>query len=191
MSMFHEGHRELQDRYKGRVVADRLEQHRKHLTFTEEDKALIESVPFFFLATTWGEAVDCSMKGGMPGFVRVTAPNQVAWPDYDGNRMYRSLGNIVKNPNVGLLFARFDGKTTRLRLTGVAEIDEDPAAIAGLPGAKRLVRVTATYIYYNCPRYVPNMEGFEPSVYAPRPDYTPPQPEWKSRDYIREVLKEE
>ncbi len=93
-SMYHDGHRILQDRYRGRKVADRIEQHRKHSTFSEDDKTLIESVPFFFLATAHGDAVDCSMKGGMPGFIRVTAPDEVAWPDYDGNRMLRSNGSI-------------------------------------------------------------------------------------------------
>jgi predicted pyridoxine 5'-phosphate oxidase superfamily flavin-nucleotide-binding protein len=188
--MYHEGMRALQDRYGGRKVADRLEQHRKHASFTEDDKAFIESAPFFFLATTWRDSVDCSMKGGLPGFVRVTAPNELSWPDYDGNRMYRSLGNILKNPKVGLLFVRFDAKSTRLRLSGLARIDESEAALAGLPGARRVVRVTAEIIYYNCPRNVPEMAYVEPSVYSPRSDYTPPEPEWKSRDYIRDVLED-
>ncbi len=190
MSMYHEGQRQLQDRYGGRAVADRLEEHRLHRIFTEEDRAFIESAPFFFLATAWQDNVDCSMKGGIPGFVRVTAPNEIAWPDYDGNRMYRSLGNILKNPAVGLLFLKFDAKSTRLRITGRAKIDESPKAIADLPGAKRLIRVTVENIFYNCPRYVPIMDLVETSIYAPRPDYTPPEPEWKSRDYIRDALKE-
>jgi predicted pyridoxine 5'-phosphate oxidase superfamily flavin-nucleotide-binding protein len=190
MSMYHDGQRQLQDRYGGRAVADRLEAHRLHRTFTDEDRALIETTPFFFLATAWQDSVDCSMKGGMPGFVRVTAPNEIAWPDYDGNRMYRSLGNLLKNPAVGLLFLKFDAKSTRLRITGQARIDESPEAMAELPGAKRLIRVTAENIFYNCPRYVPEMEFVEASIYAPRPDYTPPEPEWKSRDYIRDVLNE-
>jgi predicted pyridoxine 5'-phosphate oxidase superfamily flavin-nucleotide-binding protein len=130
------------------------------------------------------------MKGGVPGFVRVTAPNELAWPDYDGNRVYRSLGNIVKSPAVGLLFVKFDAKSTRLRISGRAILDERPEAIADIPGAKRLIRVTAEHIFYNCPRYVPHMELVEQSVYAPRRGYTPPEPEWKSRDYIRDVLNE-
>jgi hypothetical protein len=191
MSMFHEGHRELQDRYGGRPVADKIEANRKHFVFTDEDKALIESVPFLFLATTHGDAVDCSMKGGMPGFCRVTAPDEIAWPDYDGNRMYRSLGNIHMNAKVGILFVKFDAVTTRIRLTGEARIDEDPASIADLPGAKRLVRVKVDYIYYNCPRNVPKMTYEEPSIYSPREDYTPPEPDWKSRDYIKPLLDAE
>ena len=82
--MYHTGQRELQDRYGGRAVADRLEAHRLHRTFTDEDRAFIETVPFFFLATAWQDSVDCSMKGGMPGFVRVTAPDEIAWPTMMG-----------------------------------------------------------------------------------------------------------
>ena len=188
MSMYHEGQRELQDRYRGRAVADRLEQHRMHRTFTDTDRNFIETSRFFFLASAWGDSVDCSMKGGIPGFIRVTSPNEIAWPDYDGNRMYRSLGNIMRNQAVGLLFVKFDAKSTRLRVTGKARLDESREAIADTPGAKRLIRVTAEYIFYNCPRYIPRMDFVEESIYSPRCDYTPPEPEWKSRDYIRDVL---
>ena len=86
---------------------------------------------------------------------------------------------------------KFDAMSTRLRITGKAYLDESREAIAELPGAKRLMRVTAEYIFYNCPRYIPKMEFVDESVYSPRHDYTPPEPEWKSRDYIREVLKDE
>ena len=188
MSMYHDGMRELQDRYGGRKVADRIEQRRRHTTFTDDDKAFIESAPFFFLATTWKDSVDCSIKGGIPGFVRVTASNELSWPDYDGNRMYRSLGNILRNANVGVLIVKFDAQSTRLRINGRARIIEDEEEYAHLPGATRLIRVTADHIYYNCPRSVPKMEFVEASIYSPRPGYTPPEPEWKSRDYLREVL---
>jgi uncharacterized protein len=188
MSMYHSGMRELQDKYGGRKVADVIEKHRKHYEFTDEDKALVESVPFFFLATSTDDCADCSMKGGAPGFIQVTGPSTIEWPDYDGNRMYRSLGNVLKNPNVGLLFVRFDGEHTRLRLSGRAEIIDDPASFQHLPGAQRLVRVAVDYIYYNCPRSVPKMTLDEQSIYLPKEGHTPPDPEWKSRPYIQEVL---
>jgi len=191
MGMYHDGQRELQDRYQGRAVADRLEKHRMHKEFTDADRALIESVHFFFLATAFVDDVDCSMKGGVPGFVRVTGPNEIAWPDYDGNRMYRSLGNILRSPAVGLLFIRFDRKPTRLRIRGRARIDETPEAIAGLPGARRLIRVTADFIFPNCPRYIPRMDFVEESMYSPKPDYIPPQPEWKKQEWVRDVIEEE
>ena len=196
MVFYHEGMRALQDRYEGRGVADRLEQHRLHRVLTDADRALIESVPFFFLATSADGSIDCSFKGGMPGFVQVTAPGELAFPDYDGNRMYRSLGNILRNPRVGMLFMRFDGQrfdgsAARLRVNGRARIEDGPEAVSGFPGAKRLIRVAVDEIFPNCPRYIPQMEAVEPSIYAPRPNYTPPEPEWKSRPYIREVLERE
>ena len=188
--MYHDGMRALQDKYGGRKVADAIEKHRKHFEFTSDDRDYIESLPFFFLATSWNDNVDCSIKSGHPGFIRTRGAAQVEWPDYDGNRMYRSLGNIVRNPQVGLLLVKFDGSSVRIRLTGRAEIIADPSQFKDLPGAQRLVRVTADYIYYNCPRSVPKMELVEHSPYLPREGYTPPQPEWKGRDYIRDIIDE-
>src|SRR5262245_19514265 len=140
MDFYHSGMRELQDRYEGRSVADRLASNRMRSKFNDEDRQCIETSSFFFLATSSADNVDCSFKGGVPGFVRVVGENVVTWPDYDGNRMYRSLGNMLHNPRVGLLFIRFDGKlfnnAGRLRVNGHAEIDESPEVIAGLPGAR-------------------------------------------------------
>ena len=195
MDFYHEGMRDLQDRYEGRAVPDRLEAARMRRAFSDSDRELIESVPFFFLATATPESSDCSFKGGAPGFVRVIGENALAWPDYDGNRMYRSLGNITRNPRVGLLFIRFDGKlfdgAARLRINGQAEIDESPEAIAGLTGAKRLVRVTAEHIFTNCPRYIPKLTDEAPSPYAPRPGHTPPDPAWKSRAFVKDIFDAE
>lgn len=195
MVFYHDGMRDLQDRSEGRAVADRLEERLARTRFSESDRALIESAPFFFLATATPESVDCSFKGGEPGFVRVVGDNALAWPDYDGNRMYRSLGNIARNPQVGLLFLRFDGTPSggaaRLRINGRAEIDESPEAIAGLPGARRLVRVVADHIFPNCPRYIPKMTLEEPSVYAPRAGHTPPEPAWKSKEFVKDIFDAE
>jgi len=196
MGFYHDGMRELQDRYEGRAVADRLEQHLMRSSFTEEDKAFIESCPFFFLATATAGHTDCSFKGGEPGFVRVVGKSELAWPDYDGNRMYRSLGNIRENPKVGLLFLRFDGRAhglpaARLRVNGSARIDEDSDAIAGLRGAKRLVVVRAEHIYPNCPRYIPQMQFVDISVYAPREGHIPPEPTWKSRPFVNDIFDKE
>ena len=74
--------------------------------FTDDDKAFIEGASYLFIATADAEGrPDCSFKGGMPGFVRLTGPSELAFPDYDGNGMFKSLGNLmVVNPNIGLLF---------------------------------------------------------------------------------------
>ncbi len=69
MDFYHDGMRELQDRYEGRAVADRLEKHRARPTFNDDDRGLIEGAAFFFLASAAGDNVDCSFKGGEPGFV--------------------------------------------------------------------------------------------------------------------------
>lgn len=195
MDFYHDGMRQMQDRYEGRSIPDRLAANRVRTKFNDEDRECIETSPFFFLATATPESVDCSFKGGEPGFVRVIGENVVAWPDYDGNRMYRSLGNVARNARVGLLFVRFDGrlfnKAGRLRISGHAEIDESAEAIAGLPGAKRLVRVTAQHIFTNCPRYIPKLATETPSVYLPREGYTPPDPAWKSMPFVKDVFDRE
>ncbi|MDD9906372.1 MAG: pyridoxamine 5'-phosphate oxidase family protein [Rhodospirillaceae bacterium] len=195
MSFFHPGMRELQDRFEGRAVPDRLADNRMRTVFSGTDREFIETSSFFFLSTATPESVDCSFKGGDPGFVRVVGENVLEWPDYDGNRMYRSLGNIIRNPRVGLLFIRFDGTrfdgSARLRVNGTAELDESGAAREGLPGAKRIIRMTAEHIFTNCPRYIPTMASEEASVYTPRDGYTPPDPAWKSRDFVKDIFDKE
>ncbi|WP_158292152.1 pyridoxamine 5'-phosphate oxidase family protein [Paracraurococcus ruber] len=186
--LFHAGNRALQDRFDGRRVADALEARRRASAFAPEHAALIAAAPFFFLATAAEGAVDCSFKGGPPGFVRVTGPAELEWPDYDGNSMHLSLGNILLSPAIGMLFIAFDGKSLRLRLRGRASLVEDAARLAAIPGARRLVRVAVTDIFPNCPRYIPDLAGGAPSAYLPRPDGSSQAPEWKGRDYIRDRL---
>lgn len=195
MSFFHPGMRELQDRFEGRAVPDRLANNRMRTAFSDTDREFIETSSFFFLSTATLESVDCSFKGGDPGFVRVVGENILEWPDYDGNRMYRSLGNIIRNPRLGLLFIRFDGTSfdgsARLRVNGKAVLDESDAAREGIPGAKRIIRMTAEHIFTNCPRYIPTMASEGASVFTPRDGYTPPEPAWKSRDFVKDIFDEE
>ncbi len=186
--LFHAGNRELQDRYDGRRVADTLEARRRADDFLPEHVAMIEAAAFFFLATAAEDAVDCSFKGGPPGFVRVTGPAELEFPDYDGNSMYLSLGNIRLSPGIGMLFVPFDGTSLRLRLRGQAVLVEDAARLAAIPGARRLVRVAVTDIFPNCPRYVPDLAGGASSAYLPREDGSQLAPEWKGRDYIQPIL---
>jgi hypothetical protein len=138
---YHDGMRELQDRFDGRRVADGLEKHRLHFEFWEQDRKLIEEARFFFIATSYRDNVDCSMRSGDPGFVRITGPDTLEYPEYDGNNMYRTLGNIHRNPNVGLLFVRLDDKTFRTRIRGKATIHDSAQTPAGHHGAKVVVRI--------------------------------------------------
>ena len=184
---YHDGMRDFQDRYDGRRVADALEKHRIRHDFWDADRALIESTPFFFIATSFGDFTDCSMKSGVPGFVKIVGPGTVEYPEYDGNSMYRTLGNIARNPSVGLLFVKFDGTTLRVRASGQATILDDTEALARHHGAKVVVRIVCE-LYSNCVRSVHNLTTGELSPYMPAEGYTPPAPEWKNRDYIRDIL---
>jgi predicted pyridoxine 5'-phosphate oxidase superfamily flavin-nucleotide-binding protein len=185
---FHEGMRALQDRFDGRRVADAIEKHRKHYAFWDEERELIESSRFFFIASAAEGYVDGSIKSGDPGFVKIVGPNVIEYPEYDGNSMYRTLGNISLSPSVGLLFVKLDGKGRRIRINGTATIHDDAETLARHHGAKLVVRIVCE-IYPNCPRYVPDLVEGAPSPYVPRKgEGTPPPPEWKSRDYIRDIL---
>jgi predicted pyridoxine 5'-phosphate oxidase superfamily flavin-nucleotide-binding protein len=186
--MYHDGMRRLQDARDTRGIADRLEQVTVHTAFTEEDRAFIEGCSMFFVATadTHGRP-DCSYKGGLPGFVRVLDKHTLAFPDYDGNGMYRSWGNVLVNPQVGLLFLDFE-RQKRIRVNGVAHINEGDPLLAAHPGSVFIIRVTAEKIFPNCPRYLPRMQLVEHSVYAPRENYTAPVPAWKTFDVFRDAL---
>jgi len=186
--MYHDGSRQLQDRFGTRRLADRLVERLAHEAFTEADRTFIEGCSMFFLATADADGrPDCSYKGGLPGFVRVVDSRTLAFPSYDGNGMFRSLGNLLVNPHVGMLFVD-TGSPKRLRVNGRATMRDDDPLLAECVGAQVIVRVAAQAIFPNCPRYVHKMPVVEHSVYAPRPGHTPPTPEWKQRPEFREVL---
>ena len=188
MSPYHEGARELQDRYDTRRLADRLAERLSRAEFTAEDKAFVESRAMFFLATADAAGrPDCSYKGGLPGFVRVTAPGELAFPSYDGNGMFRSLGNLRVNPAVGLLFLDFE-QPRRLRVLGRASAAEDDPLRGEFDGAQLVVRVRAEQIFPNCPRYIHRMQLMEHSAYSPRSGYSPPEPAWKQMPAFKDVL---
>jgi hypothetical protein len=102
--------------------------------------------------------------------------------------MFRSLGNILVNPHVGLLFIDFSDRPFRMRITGVASVHADDPLLGEFPGAQLIVRVRAERIFPNCPRYIHHMEVKAYSVYAPRPDHEPPTPEWKQMPAFCDVL---
>jgi hypothetical protein len=101
--------------------------------------------------------------------------------------MFRSLGNILVNPQVGLLFVNFE-QPDRLRVNGVASLHDDHALLSEYPGAQLLVRVVAEHIFPNCPRYIHKLHLIEHSIYAPKHDQTPPEPDWKRMKEFRDAL---
>jgi uncharacterized protein len=187
--LYHEGNRRLQDQFDSRRISYRLEQKLARTAFTDDDRGLIESVIYFFLASADAEGrPDCSFKGGPPGFVRVTGPSELAFPDYDGNGMFKSLGNLTVNPNVGLLFIDMHERPRRLRVNGTAVVSRDDPLLNSTVGAQLIVRVKAGAIFPNCPRYIPKLTLAEPSVYVPQPGCDPPEPAWKGFDIFKDVV---
>lgn len=187
--MFHQGNRDLQDAFGSRGLADRLQQVTRHAAFTEADTNFIAAQSFFFLATADAEGrPDCSFKGGPQGFAQVIAPNELIFPDYDGNGMFKSLGNIVANPHVGLLFIAMGEKPGRIRVNGTAEVLTDDPRMADMPGAQLLVRVRPTDIFPNCPRYIPDLKTGAASLYEPMEGRPPVEPAWKEFGVFKDVV---
>lgn len=186
--MYHDGSRGLQDQFETRQLADRLVEVLAHDHFTEDDRAFIEKRSMFFLATADSEGrPDCSYKGGAPGFVRIADSQTLVFPSYDGNGMFKSLGNVRMNPYVGLLFIDFE-TPKRLRVNGRATVHDNDPLLSEFVGAQLLVRVRAEAIFPNCPRYVHKMTLVEQSVFVPSENHVPPVPGWKKRPEFREVL---
>ncbi|MGZ8717372.1 MAG: pyridoxamine 5'-phosphate oxidase family protein [Gaiellaceae bacterium] len=188
MPLYHDGNRSFQDRFDTRRLADRIEERIVHDSIDDGDRAFIEALDMFFLATADRDgSPQCSYKGGDPGFVRVLDRHTIAVPSFDGNGMYLSLGNLTENAQVGLLFVDFDGQR-RLRLNVTASIDLDDPLLAEHPRAQCIVRVRATEVFPNCPRYIHRLQLVERSRFTPRADCEPPVPDWKRREWARDVL---
>jgi hypothetical protein len=186
--MYHDASRALQDRFDTRRLADRIAEKLSRTAFTDEDTVFIASQAMFFLATADAQGwPECSYKGGVPGFVRVLDAQTLAFPSYDGNGMFRSLGNLLANPRVGLLFIDFE-RPRRLRVQGLASLDHDDPLRSEWPGAQCVVRVRAERIFPNCPRYIHRMERLEVSPYAPCDNHQPPPAAWKRFEMFRDVL---
>lgn len=180
--------RALQDRFDTRRLADRLAEVKVHHEFTDADRAFIEAQDMFFLATVDGAGQPtCSYKGGDPGFVTVLDATTLAFPNYDGNGMYLSMGNVAQTGRVGLLFIDFE-RQRRMRVEGVAELVLEGDVLGRYPECQFVVLVRATAIYPNCPRYVHRHTSSERSAFVPREGVPTPIPDWKRADWARDVL---
>ncbi len=188
---FHEGMRRAQAQMDSTRLADRINELKTQTTIQAQDRAIIESCSMVFVATadTHGNA-DCSYKGGAIGFIRVADERTLMIPFYDGNGQYRTIGNMLVNPSVGLLFVDFVDKD-RLRVNGTATVvrpEDDEELVHSFVGAELVVVVTVRHVFGNCSRYINDPVANNVSEFAPQPGHTPPQPKWKSRQEFREVL---
>jgi hypothetical protein len=187
-AIYHDGNRDLQDRFDTRRIADRIEEVLVSDVISDHDRAFIESRDMFFLATADDAGMpNCSYKGGDPGFVRVVDEHTVAFPNFDGNGMYLSMGNVLVNPSVGLLFIDFE-RGHRMRLNGIASIDPSDPLMTAYPEAQFIVRVRAREVFPNCPRYIHRYKLVERSRFVPKKGKTTPVPGWKCADWSADAL---
>lgn len=187
-NIYGNAHRDLQDAFGTRPLADRLEQVIVKSEFDDESKAFIESRNMFFLSTidhTGRPTV--SYKGGQVGFVKIVDANTLAFPSYDGNGMFMSMGNIAAQSKVGLLFIAFD-KPHRIRVHGEASIDRNDPLLADYKEAELIVRVKLTDLWQNCPRYIHRHAIESTSHYVPHPERETPLAGWKQTDLVQDVI---
>lgn len=186
--IYTDSHRDLQDRFDTRRLADRLEEMIIADTISEPDRAFIEAREFFFLSTVdpAGQPT-VSFKGGPAGFVKVVDEHTIAFPSYDGNGMFYSMGNLRAKPEIGMLFIDFENPH-RIRFHGTATITDDDPLLAGYHEAELIVRVTLGKMWINCPRYIPKYRKVEASPYLPQPAGDTPLAAWKRIDAVQDVL---
>lgn len=178
----------MQERFDSRRLADRMEDRIIRPTLSEDQQAYISRLDCFFLATADGEGrPSCSYKGGAPGFLRVLDEATLAFPSYDGNGMFVSLGNTLVNPEVGLLLLDFE-EGSRMRVHGTASIDPDDPLLAEFPEAQLVVRVAVREVFPNCPRYLHRRTLAQRSEFVPQPGVETPVPDWKTSPLARDVL---
>ncbi len=185
-TMYGPGARALQDEFDSRRLADRLADVTLHDQLDDGDIDLIRDQNAVWIATVdidgWP---DVSYKGGDRGFVEVVGPGEVRVPFYNGNGMWRTLGNVHDNGRVALLFVD-PARPWRVRLHGTGEVRSDASTTARYVGAEALLVVHVGRVFPNCGRYI-HPPG-EVSRFVPRPDAPAPVPEWKELPFLNDVL---
>jgi hypothetical protein len=186
--LYAEPHRTLQDQFETRGMADRIEQVACRTEFGPDEKAFIENMDMFFLATTDTRGrPTVSYKGGDPGFVKVLDAKTLVFPSYDGNGMYLSMGNITATREIGMLFISFE-RPHRIRVQGTAIASRTDPMMAQYKEAEMIVRLNLSELWQNCPRYVHRYQKVNPSRYVPREACETPIAEWKRIDLMQDVL---
>ena len=190
MGMFGDGSRRLQDRFDTRRLADRIEQRLVKPVVEEGDKAFIERMDMFFLATVDAHGhANCSYKAGEPGFVRVLDEKTLAFPSFDGNGMFLSLGGVLETGQVGMLFIDFEGQS-RMRVNGVATVDDADPLLETWPEAQLVVRVAVREVFPNCPRYIHKLTPGERSKFVPKAGCETPVPTWKRSEWAADAVSD-
>jgi len=188
--IYGEQHRAMQNAFDTKNLADRVNEIIVAEEIADDRKGFIETRDMLFLTTIDHRGYPtCSYKGGNPGFVKVLDSKTLAFPSFDGNGMFLSMGNILANNKIGMLFIDFE-TPHRIRIHGTASIDQHDPLIAEFHGAQLVVRVAVTEIFINCPRYIHKYQRIATSKYVPQNDCSTPSAQWKRIDAIQDALPE-
>lgn len=189
-NFYHQGNRELQDQFKSRQLADRVNDIIVHDKILDEEREFIETRDMFFISSVDDQGrPTVSYKGGAVGFIRVIDEKTLVFPGHDGNGMFLTAGNIAANNNVGLLFIDFENPQ-RLRVHGTASITFNDPILNDYIDATYIIRITVRNLFLNCPRYIHQYKKIEQSPYVPKKGCVAPTPDWKKLDIVQDVLPE-
>ena len=173
-------HQDMQKVFDTEKLAEAVHANIVVSEIADEHKGFIESRDMFFLTTIDHRGYPtCSYKGGNQGFVKVVDSKTLAFPSFDGNGMFLSMGNITANNKIGMLFIDFV-TPHRVRVHGTATVDRNDPLIKEFHGAELVVRVTITEIFINCPRYIHRYQRVQSSKYVPQTDCPTPLPPWST-----------
>ena len=188
--LYQSSHRTVQQKFNTLELADQIEAAVVREELSDDHSQFISSQTMFFLSTIdESSRPTVSYKGGAAGFVRILNATQVMFPSYDGNGMFYSMGNILANPEIGMLFVDFE-TPNRLRIQGKAELVSEGPLLDSYPGANLVVKIALSQVWINCSRYVHKMTLSESSPYVPDSSGNAPIALWKRIEGLDHFLGE-
>ena len=189
MDFYTESQKQLQAAFDSRRLAERVEEAIvTDVIVPQVHQPFIESRDFFFLTTVNAQGEPTvSYKGGPVGVVTVVDPMTLAFPSYDGNGMFLSMGNIAETSKIGMLFIDFE-TPNRMRVQATASLSTDDPLLAKYPGAQLLVRAKVDKVFLNCARLIHKHQRVSASPYVPDKDGRTPFPAWKRIDVVQDAL---
>jgi predicted pyridoxine 5'-phosphate oxidase superfamily flavin-nucleotide-binding protein len=189
MPFYTKSQKKIQAQFESRALADRVEEAIVSEEIDDMHRGFIESRDFFFLSTVDAEGCPTvSYKGGDPGIVTVVDSTTIAFPNYDGNGMFLSMGNIDDTARIGLLFIDFE-TPNRIRVQASATISTEDPLMGSYPGANLIVRAHVDKVFLNCARYIHKYTRTGTSQYVPDSEGDAPFPAWKRIDFMQETLR--
>ena len=173
--LYHDGNRQLQDRFDSRRMADRLEEKLTRTAFTADDKAFIEGAAYFFLATADTRRPARLLVQGRHARLRARDRRfaSLPFPTMTATACSRASATSRSMPMSACCSSPCTASRSGCASTAARRVSDDDPLLGETVGAQLIVRVTARAIFPNCPRYIPDMEMTGPSIYTPQPQCDP------------------